>query len=107
MENAKHTPGPWAVRNGCNVFADGDHVPLTNMAYIAVTGGLSGADTIDRDAANARLIAAAPDLLDVAIQCRAVLVTALAETSDDTARRVIQAKIALASAAIAKARGAA
>ncbi len=64
MKNT-HTPGPWEVRNGCNVFANASHVPLTNDGLIAVTGGLSGRDTIDRDAANARLIAEAPAMADL------------------------------------------
>lgn len=59
-----HTPGPWEVKNGCNVFAPAVRIPLTKNDYIACTGGLSGTDTIERDAANARLIAAAPDLLE-------------------------------------------
>lgn len=59
-----HTPGPWEVRNGCNVFANAAHAPLTNDGLIAITGSLSGRDTIDRDAANARLIAEAPAMLE-------------------------------------------
>lgn len=66
MDKQAHTPGPWEVRNGCNVIAPNEHVPLTNVAIIAVTGGLSGRDTIERDTANARLIAAAPALLEAA-----------------------------------------
>lgn len=68
-----HTPGPWHVANGCNVFstnADG------SSEYLAVTGGLSGRDTLDRDAANACLICAAPEMLEVLKWVRATYASA-------------------------------
>lgn len=101
--SAQHTPGPWTVHNGCNVFADAAHVPLTNAAYIACTGGLSGIDTIERDAANARLIAAAPDFYDVA--CALELL--LRKREDELGQLSPEMEVIAASnrAALAKARG--
>ena len=89
---APFTPGPWTVYNGCNIFAsnaDG------SAEYLAVTGGLSGRDTIDRDAANADLIAAAPDLYN-ALEA----LIRLAHNAYD-----IEAECPEAFAALAKARG--
>lgn len=59
MSEVKHTPGPWTSQYDDNGFffvtAAGQPSP-----YVAATGGEGGVD-----AANARLIAAAPDLLRV------------------------------------------
>lgn len=63
MSEAKHTPGPWRVEDG-ELLAGGD-------SGAVVLGSIHGADDYpcceeDIDAeckANARLIAAAPDLL--------------------------------------------
>lgn len=88
------TPGPWA-----RIIADGytvrhpqiysDTGPIANATFL-------GNGRVDELNANARLIAAAPDLLDVA-----EMVLALATI--DTPPELIKA----ATAAIAKARGAA
>jgi hypothetical protein len=52
----KHTPGPWSVAIG-----DGCFVVETNDAFIRFV--IHGSNQ-EGDEANARLIAAAPDLLD-------------------------------------------
>ena len=68
MPESKHTPGPWFVfGNGHCVggpkgFIDGD--PREQTAGVAMCGMRLRTD--DEAEANARLIAAAPDLLDVA-----------------------------------------
>ncbi len=97
MSAAKHTPGPWALhpRFTAEVWAA--------RRRIANCKGLGEERT---DAANARLIAAAPDLLDVLIQCRAVLSTVLGETSadDEPKHSVLTRRIQAADAVIAKAR---
>lgn len=60
MSNTKHTPGPWSI------FRDGDNliietIPLNRFSAIAeITGGRG----LEEDEANARLIAAAPELLE-------------------------------------------
>jgi hypothetical protein len=86
MSNAKHTPGPWnqAPYSPTDVVANGD--TMVAMAR----EGLNGIER-DKAIANARLIAAAPDLLDA--------LERIAELSyDSEATRV-------AREAIAKARG--
>lgn len=58
QEPARHTPGPWTV-NGRN--AGGAIEVAADGYYIAdVIGGL-----VDRQEANAQLIGAAPDLLEI------------------------------------------
>jgi hypothetical protein len=60
--NAKHTPGPW--------IADGYNVRVRNGRYIAYTGPSHTPPSeypkqcAEEDKANARLIAAAPELLE-------------------------------------------
>ena len=51
-----HTPGPWSVSKGCDQYIGAEGF------WIASTMGVRGLE----GAANARLIAAAPDLLEVA-----------------------------------------
>lgn len=54
-KQAKHTPGPWKLKNeGTIVDADGGLIATTGYRVTAID---------DQDAPNARLIAAAPDLL--------------------------------------------
>ena len=63
--NAKHTPGPWAVGHEMNSERPGS-VPVVAMVrdslggkmHVAFVNGMAG-----EQEANARLIAAAPDLL--------------------------------------------
>ena len=57
MSNQTHTPGPWRV-NGASVWSD--------AGYVAELSSPRGPD--ERDA-NARLIAAAPELLAELKQC--------------------------------------
>lgn len=57
---AVHTPGPWEYE----FDADGDHVILTEGGQIiAVTSGNEYME-LPTDAANARLMAAAPEMLE-------------------------------------------
>jgi hypothetical protein len=74
--NTPHTPGPWnADKNfmGPDTYSDGNSIPVFPRGggvaicdVVAVTGeGLSRPDVQARAEANARLIAAAPDLLAV------------------------------------------
>lgn len=71
-----HTPGPWNVtRYGLQVY-DKDLNLITKIEQLACIGGsddLAAQRASDREQANARLIAAAPELLDAAIQCLAAL----------------------------------
>lgn len=59
MNEHEHTPGPWRVSDtGIDVVCDPDARPLPVVACQHVTGKDNGEAT-----ANARLIAAAPDML--------------------------------------------
>lgn len=89
---AQHTPGPWAV--GPAFDNDGEpeiiiehHTPAGNLVVAVALAGLRGQE------ANARLIAAAPDLLAVVIHARNVLPNE--HWADDT-RRMLDAAIARA-----------
>jgi hypothetical protein len=74
QEQTKHTPGPWKVSHGEGFAAGGRYYVATEQGYdgrVAVAS-CSGAPRGDEEVAkaNARLIAAAPSLLDA---CRAAL----------------------------------
>jgi len=57
--NTQHTPGPWAIKNGRCIYGNGDFI----KPFVAsVEDDHNDAETV----ANARLIAASPELLDVA-----------------------------------------
>ncbi|MBB5663219.1 putative secreted protein [Rhizobium leguminosarum] len=73
MVESKHTPGPWTMRiagNGdCGISAEGTGVFAEAFAEIRH----SGENARDEAKANARLIAAAPDLLDALKEMRAAV----------------------------------
>jgi hypothetical protein len=70
-----HTPGPWRSTGAdCKVVSDGEKewnpgLNLTGPAFIAAVGGHDPLTAV----ANARLIAAAPDLLDALESARLAL----------------------------------
>ena len=58
---SKHTPGPWVIRRGASVAdSDGFGVAACGGYY---NSEIDPADLLKIQAANARLIAAAPDML--------------------------------------------
>jgi hypothetical protein len=57
----KHTPGPWYSRNGSSPHFQGQVASESTGDTIAISYS-------DEDGANARLIAAAPELLAVLVQ---------------------------------------
>lgn len=73
--SAKHTPGPWVIlppvpfegddENEAGGFAYPGGIEGSNGDPVCMFGDPSGSGTMFENAANARLIAAAPDLLDV------------------------------------------
>lgn len=63
----KHTPGPWLL-NGFYIYRDG----ATRIAAVS-NWCISGADAFAETVANARLIAAAPELLEALIEVTATL----------------------------------
>jgi hypothetical protein len=91
---AKHTPGPWRITEGHRdriiraIDSDGDDTVIAEVHWWAMAGA---AESI----ANARLIAAAPELLEA---CKFAFA---AMNSEDGRKRAEQALIA----AIAKAEG--
>ncbi len=56
--NSKHTPGPWAVRE--NIATNDMRIGPPDKVAVAILRSDAHAENLD---ANARLIAAAPDLL--------------------------------------------
>lgn len=62
MKNAKSTPGPWYAE-GCKIIADSG-TKYHRMKQIAGTVQMQHGDLHPEDKANARLMAAAPDLLE-------------------------------------------
>ena len=59
----KHTPRSWQVSGSGDFVKSQDHSAICRMAYNGVWKWAAGIGTLE-DRANARLIAAAPDLLD-------------------------------------------
>lgn len=64
MSETKHTPGPWFVQNGFNTIYSfyGETSGLTTAVASALHKQLKGGE--EEAGANAKLIAAAPDLLE-------------------------------------------
>lgn len=90
---AKHTPGPWEARwrsGRCTTVVGRQRAPICDTGTTI--------DNMQRDEANAHLIAAAPDLLDA---CRA----ALLQLNGDRPELIGVTKVMLEDA-IAKAEGA-
>lgn len=88
-QEIKHTPGPWLLPEEPNEYQYGI-IALNPTKFVAsVTGG-----------ANARLIAAAPELLEALVICEDVIARAGGCSSDMRLDAVEKARTA-----IAKARG--
>lgn len=102
----KHTPGPWFIgRSG-----HGKPYQIETADGLCVTkwGGISRPASQEGEA-NARLIAAAPDLLDALTQCRAELLSMIdkhnKQDADDGSWLYDYQTVVEADAALAKARG--
>lgn len=104
---AQHTPGPWFVWGpfiGPRLAPDsGIHVKVARIA-----GHETDADAV----ANARLIAAAPELLEALAEARIAVAADLEDAQSDEGRfqsfeQVFAERLARVDAAIAKATGAA
>mgnify|MGYP000961965387 CR=1 FL=1 len=89
---SKHTPAPWSI-DECT----GHIIPSSGVG-----GGICDpwGDSIEQMEANARLIAAAPELLEA---CKNIV--AACELTDDAYYDAIDTAINIARAAIAKAEG--
>lgn len=88
MKQAKHSPGPWTLADGY-IIADADGSDVAQW--------YASESTEEQDLANARLIAAAPDLMDACL-------AALSQLTEDRAEYLEQ-DIAQLRAAVAKATG--
>jgi len=64
---AKHTQGPWITN--CGFVATAKHTAICKMSYTGAVKFAADPASLE-DSANARLIAAAPDMLEA---CKAVL----------------------------------
>lgn len=118
---AQHTPGPWSVEADTRTEVDSFSVERTEREYVAgyniasASGEIVGCEGILPDGeANARLIAAAPEILAVLVAAEAQLVACYGEPpaalDTETAMRqptrvAAWATIEKARAAIAKAEG--
>ena len=71
----QHTPGPWLPEFGeaARVRAQQDGGQVAIMMNLKGQFGLAGRRTVEEVEANARLIAAAPDLLEALIEVTATL----------------------------------
>lgn len=92
MSAPMHTPGPWVSDRGVFIKAAGNGVKIATMR-LSDGRGKDGREEREIDLANARLIAAAPELLEALERLAANC------TADEPALKA-------ADAAIAKARGA-
>ena len=88
----KHTPGPWAQSGACVVA----EAPLR---FIATIGAPSSRD--DEDAANGRLMAAAPDLLS-ALKAQRPIIVALIDAGYNVETWGLAGRLAALDAALSK-----
>ncbi len=101
---SKWTPGPWSVGSSdlpvsrMSIHCKGHKDSCHSTVALMVSRGVIGISH-DEEFANARLIAAAPDLLEALKDCVAVMDRELAGL------KVIQPELSAARAAIAKATG--
>lgn len=108
MTDRKHTPGPWRVvrdRNGAATMIlssqkdeDGDELPVIDYEH----GGYTYAYE-----ANARLIAAAPDMYEALKEAREALATEIKFEISASVAESLEATIAQIDAALSKAEGSA
>lgn len=95
---AQHTPGPWTIE----APSKGSIVPIIHGADYSEVASVFADEGEDQRNANARLIAAAPELLAFAERVTATKVLA---ADNDALLKGWMDMIAAARAAIAKARG--
>ena len=84
---AKHTPGPWSYVGKSRIRSGNPRQPIATA--------FGSGRTHDERAANARLIAAAPDLL-AALQAVDEMFSQPGKINSETVKRVVRAAIAKA-----------
>ena len=106
MSEMKHTPGPWTPEFGeaYRVRAQQDGGQVAIMMNLKGRHGLAGRRNGDEVAANARLMAAAPELLE-ALQITRGNIASLGPAGALTPYTSYQEWLAMVDAAIAKATG--
>lgn len=98
--NIRHTSGPWAVRPNVAIDIVGPTGKLLATCYPRLLhNGYTDPAGLPESEANARLVAAAPDLLDAVKASRAVLTSIL---GTETESAIIAEQVAVIDAAIAK-----
>lgn len=85
----KHTKGPWYIQYGFNVFGEGNRLVASAGGYS--TNADSGEHVLENEA-NARLIAAAPALLEACKLALNAFEKAWAINWDDLARAIAKAE---------------
>jgi hypothetical protein len=99
MSNTKHTPGPWTQyrdsRGNVRIQGNVQGGPVAFIEEMNNTGGT------EQDHANARLIAAAPDLLAA---CQEII-DGMVDGKNSTNKNVTMYAIQMVKSAIAKATG--
>ena len=101
---SKHTPGPWRFgKNSDDVVADQPAGHSEESDHVAYYGGHLVAESICSH--NRSLIAAAPELLEALEELLEEAQEAMKRANDDGAFYDLDADLAQARAAIAKARG--
>jgi len=106
MTTAKHTPGQWThakhlIGDGYRVFVDHGNGQDMHDAI----ADLETWQTDEQTEANARLIAAAPDLLEALERLEQAAIDLIEISPGTDAENILAAGIELARAAIAKAKG--
>lgn len=109
MSESKHTPGPWVMKEYGGkdsrftfaVTAPDDNSVVAEVARVFLRTSVVNGEDIERDRANARLIAAAPDLL---AELKSLLDMPAACISDDEIIENKKRRLA-AQAVVAKAEG--
>ncbi len=95
--NAKHTPGPWRVERYFSKWLIGNGNGSYLIAETAGSPAYLGRASAERDAANAYLIAAAPNLLET-LQVLLSLHDACVDTADAWNASMEEARAAIAKA---------
>lgn len=98
---SEHTPGPWMMgdlaKGGCCEI-----LPITGDRHLAICDVWSHEKPFEEQSANARLIAAAPDLLSELLKAEAYVEL---QTSDPRNAKLARQDLKSIRAAIAKATG--